>query len=68
MNMSTVKAILALAATWQVGVKHGDIPNAYVKADKEADREILLKVPEGMIVSSDAVKKLKASSVSGLVL
>ena len=37
MDMSTVKIILALAATWEVGAKHGDIPNAYVKADKEAD-------------------------------
>uniref|UniRef100_A0AAV1U887 Integrase catalytic domain-containing protein n=1 Tax=Peronospora matthiolae TaxID=2874970 RepID=A0AAV1U887_9STRA len=35
MDLSTVKVILALAATWGVPAKHGDIPNAYVEADKE---------------------------------
>lgn len=30
MELSTVKVILALAATWEVPAKHGDIPNAYV--------------------------------------
>ena len=34
-DLSTVKIIMALAATWGgVPAKHGDIPNAYVKADK----------------------------------
>ena len=28
MDMSTVKVIIALAATWNVPAKHGDIPNA----------------------------------------
>ena len=42
MDISTVKVILALAATWGVGAKHGDIPYAYVKADQEADLENLL--------------------------
>ena len=47
-DMSTVKVILALAAIWGVPAKHGDIPNAYVKADKEAHWEILLQVPQEM--------------------
>uniref|UniRef100_A0AAV1V1E2 Reverse transcriptase Ty1/copia-type domain-containing protein n=1 Tax=Peronospora matthiolae TaxID=2874970 RepID=A0AAV1V1E2_9STRA len=68
MDMSTVKIILALAVTWGVVAKHGDIPNAYVKADKEADLEILLQVPRGMDVSSDTIKSLGASSVSELAL
>lgn len=35
MDLSTVKVILTMAATWGVRVKHEDIPNAYVKANKE---------------------------------
>ena len=31
MDMTPVKVILALAATWGVPAKHGDVPNAYVK-------------------------------------
>ncbi|CAI5732632.1 unnamed protein product [Peronospora farinosa] len=68
MDMSTVKIILALAATWGVGAKHGDILNAYVKADKEADLEILLQVPKRMDVSGDTVKELEATNVSELAL
>ena len=34
MDMSTVKVLLALAATWGVPAKHGDMPNAYVKLIK----------------------------------
>ena len=68
MDMSTVKIILALAATWGVVAKHGDIPNAYVKADKESDLEILLQVPRGMDVSSEVIKSLGATSVSELAL
>uniref|UniRef100_A0AAV1TEW2 Integrase catalytic domain-containing protein n=1 Tax=Peronospora matthiolae TaxID=2874970 RepID=A0AAV1TEW2_9STRA len=68
MDMSTVKIILALAVTWGVVAKHGDIPNAYVKADKEADLEILLQVRRGMDVSSNTIKSLGASSVSEMAL
>lgn len=68
MDMSTVKIILALAATWGVVAKHGDIPNAYVKADKESDLEILLQVSRGMDVCSNIIKSLGATSVSELAL
>ena len=40
MAISTVKVVLALAATWGVTAKHGDIPNAYAKADKETHLDI----------------------------
>ena len=33
-DMSSVKMIFALARKWKVPAKHGDVPNAYVKADK----------------------------------
>ena len=39
-EMSSVKLILALARIWRVPAKHGGIPNAYVKAEKEPDLNI----------------------------
>lgn len=48
MEMTTVKVVLALARVWGVPARHGDVPNAYVKADKEEDLEIALHVPQGM--------------------
>ena len=68
MDMSTVNIILALAAKWGVGAKHGDISNTHVEADKEADLEIILQVPYGMDVTSETVKSLGATSVGGIAL
>lgn len=56
MDLSTVKVILALAATWGVPAKHGDIPNAYVKAEKEANLRIFLQMPRGMQVSEETLR------------
>eukprot|EP00644_Phytophthora_capsici_P011049 jgi/Phyca11/110264/e_gw1.18.56.1 len=42
MGPSSVKIILALARKWRVPAKHGDVPNAYVKADKETELEIFV--------------------------
>ena len=39
-DISTVKVILAFAVTWKVPTKHGDIPSAYVKANKDEHLEI----------------------------
>lgn len=38
-EMTSVKMIFVLAMKWCVPAKHGDVPNAYTKADKEADLE-----------------------------
>ena len=52
MDLSKVKVILALPATWGgVTTKHGKIPNAYVKVDKEPHLRIILPMPRGMPVS-----------------
>ena len=48
MDMLTVTIIFALAAMWGVVTEHGKM-NTYVKADKEADLEILLEVPRGWL-------------------
>uniref|UniRef100_A0AAV1UE71 Reverse transcriptase Ty1/copia-type domain-containing protein n=1 Tax=Peronospora matthiolae TaxID=2874970 RepID=A0AAV1UE71_9STRA len=48
MELSTVKVILVLALRWGVPARHGGIPNAYVKADKEEHLDIYLAIPQGM--------------------
>uniref|UniRef100_A0AAV1UKR6 Uncharacterized protein n=1 Tax=Peronospora matthiolae TaxID=2874970 RepID=A0AAV1UKR6_9STRA len=68
MDMSTVKMILALAAIWCVPAKHGDIPNAYAKADKEAHLDILLQVPQAMTIDQDALKMVGAAKKKEVVL
>ena len=45
MDMLSIKFILALARKWRVPAKHGDIPNAYVKAEKEPELGIFLRIP-----------------------
>ena len=48
MDMSTMKVILRLAGTWSVPAKQGDVPNTFVRADKEEHMDILLHVPSSM--------------------
>ena len=67
MDISTVKVVLALAAFWGVPAKHGDIPNAYLKADKEAHLEICLQVPRRMDVSDDILRELGAANFGEVV-
>ena len=55
MDMATVKVLLAFVATWGVPAKHGDIPNTYVKADKESNIEILLQVTQAMEVDESTL-------------
>ncbi|OWZ15198.1 putative mitochondrial protein [Phytophthora megakarya] len=57
-DMTCVKLILVLARKWRVPAKHGDVPNAYVKADKEEDLWIYIRVPQGMKVSEEILKEL----------
>lgn len=46
--------------------KHGDIPNAYVKAAKEAHLRIFLQLPRGMQVSEETLRARGATSASEL--
>lgn len=68
MEISTVKVILALAITWGVPAKHGDIPNAYVKANKEEHLDIFLSVPVGMEISEETLRSFRVQSPKNLVL
>ena len=68
MDMSTVKVILALAAMWGVPVNHSDIPNAYGKAEKKSNLEILLQVTQEMDISDDTLKILGVAHRKEVVL
>ena len=68
MEISTAKFVLALAATWGVPAKHGDIPNAYVRAKKEAHLDISLQVPRGMSLSESTLRKIGAAHPGEVVL
>ncbi|KAE9286282.1 hypothetical protein PF008_g26702 [Phytophthora fragariae] len=66
--MSSVKLIFVLGRKWRVPAKHGDVPNAYVKADKEAELGIFLRLPRGMVIPEDVRKRLGVAIDSELVL
>uniref|UniRef100_A0AAV1TG91 Reverse transcriptase n=1 Tax=Peronospora matthiolae TaxID=2874970 RepID=A0AAV1TG91_9STRA len=51
------KVVLALVATWDVPTKYGDIPKAYLLAEKEAHLDIFLQVPREMSVSERTLRK-----------
>ena len=36
MDLGTVKLILVLSRRWNVPARHGDVPNAYVKAERRS--------------------------------
>ncbi|CAI5724634.1 unnamed protein product [Hyaloperonospora brassicae] len=47
--MSTVKVIRALAATWNVPAKHGDIPKAYVRQLGSKDKNgVVLQIKKSL--------------------
>ena len=68
MYMSSVKIILALARKWRVPAKHGDIPNAYVKAEKEPELRAFLRIPQGMKIRREVYENLGATRANELVL
>ncbi|CAI5711699.1 unnamed protein product [Peronospora destructor] len=68
MELSTVKIILVLALGWGVPARHGDIPNAYVKADKEEHLEIFIAVPQGMIVPGAMLDQFGVAGSNKLAL
>uniref|UniRef100_A0AAV1T6R3 Reverse transcriptase Ty1/copia-type domain-containing protein n=1 Tax=Peronospora matthiolae TaxID=2874970 RepID=A0AAV1T6R3_9STRA len=56
MDLVTVKLILVLSKRWNVPARHGDIPNAYVKAEKEEHLDIFMKVPKGMQIIKEELQ------------
>uniref|UniRef100_A0AAV1UWW3 Reverse transcriptase Ty1/copia-type domain-containing protein n=1 Tax=Peronospora matthiolae TaxID=2874970 RepID=A0AAV1UWW3_9STRA len=68
MDLGTVKLILVLSRRWKVPARHGDVPNAYVKAEKEEHLDIYMKVPKGMTVKEKEMKDLNAKTSNDLEL
>ncbi|KAG3098957.1 hypothetical protein PI124_g9110 [Phytophthora idaei] len=48
--------------------RHGDSPNAYVKADKEQHLEIYLEIPQGVAIGEDVLRTLGVDSKGRLAL
>ncbi|POM67581.1 Retrotransposon like protein [Phytophthora palmivora] len=67
-EMTSVKQILVLARKWRVPAKFGDVPNVYVKAEKEADLDIFIHVPKGMTILDEVMKRLGVTSSDELML
>ncbi|OWZ14604.1 putative mitochondrial protein [Phytophthora megakarya] len=67
-DMCSLKLIFALARKWRVPAKHDDVPNSYVKADKEAELVILVRLPHGFKIPEETLKKLGVPSEKELVL
>ncbi|POM74260.1 Integrase catalytic core protein [Phytophthora palmivora] len=67
-EMSSVKLILVLARKWRVPAKHGDVPKAYVKAKKEAELAIYIRIPQGMDIPEETRSQLGITSNDELVL
>ncbi|KAG6612670.1 putative mitochondrial protein [Phytophthora cinnamomi] len=53
---------------WRVPAKHGDVPNAYVRVDKEAGLDIFIRVPQGMEVMPDVLDRLGVTTQKEVVL
>ena len=68
MEMISGKVILAVSRIWGVPVRHGDVPSAYVKAEKEEDLEILLHIPQGIDIDAELLEKLGVKDKRHLAL
>lgn len=58
MEMVSGKVTLALSRMWGVPARHGDVPSAYVKADKKENLEILLHISHGMDIDAELMENL----------
>ncbi|KAE8951940.1 hypothetical protein PR002_g32818 [Phytophthora rubi] len=57
-----------MAHVWEVPARHGDVPSAYVKADKEEGLEIYLYIPDGMETSDELLALLGVKHKGQLAL
>ena len=55
MELGTFKINLVLSRRWKVPARHGDVPNAYVKADQEENLDIYMMIPGGVQVAQEAL-------------
>ncbi|KAE9207773.1 hypothetical protein PF004_g16945 [Phytophthora fragariae] len=68
LDLTTGKLIFVMAHVWEVPAHHGDVPSAYVKADKEEGLEIYLYIPDGMEISDKLLALLGVKHKGQLAL
>uniref|UniRef100_A0AAV1VL46 Reverse transcriptase Ty1/copia-type domain-containing protein n=1 Tax=Peronospora matthiolae TaxID=2874970 RepID=A0AAV1VL46_9STRA len=68
MDLVTVKLILVLSKRWNVPARHGDVPYAYVKAEKEEHLDIFMKVPKGMQITKEELQGFGVESSGEVAL
>jgi hypothetical protein len=44
-DMTVIKLLLVIAATWNVDAIHADAPNAYVQAELDDDYDLYMEMP-----------------------
>ena len=66
MGLATLKYLLTMACIWNVDAEHGDIPNAYVRA--ELKEVIYMDLPPGMELKSSELNGMDSSKVKLLLL
>ncbi|CEG45564.1 FOG: Transposon-encoded proteins with TYA, reverse transcriptase, integrase domains in various combinations [Plasmopara halstedii] len=66
--MITAKVISAMAQHWKLPARHGDVPNAYVKASAEEEFPIYIKTPQGMEIRDQVLKELGVNSTNEIIL
>nr|CCA19288.1 PREDICTED: similar to pol polyprotein putative [Albugo laibachii Nc14] len=58
MEMISGKVILAVSRIWGVPARPGDVPSAYIKAEKEDNLKIILHIPQGKEFDHELLQKL----------
>jgi hypothetical protein len=67
MDIATVRYIFAMGVVWKVPPRHGDVPNAYVRAEGEEGIEIYMYVPKGMTLTAEELKSGGESAILKLL-
>lgn len=57
-----------ICASLGVSAKHGKIPNAYVKVEKDKEMEVYLRIPQGMDLPEGATRNFGVESEKRLAL
>ncbi|KAG2835328.1 hypothetical protein PC113_g20237 [Phytophthora cactorum] len=68
LEMVSGKVVLVVSRIWNIPARHGDVPNAYVKANKETELIFILLIPQGMEFTEEQLRALGVTSKYELVL
>jgi hypothetical protein len=67
-DMTVIKLLLAIAATWNVDAIHADAPNAYVQAELGDDYDLYMELPRGMRLTREMLIDSKVDRGDDVVL